>query len=86
MKTLRFIGVALLAVVLSVSFTACSDDDEQNGNGGTASNEMKVSAFTWDDGSRYELSYDKQGRISNLEEYDETGVLESSVVIDSKLS
>ena len=28
MKTLRFIGVALLAVVLSVNFAACSDDDE----------------------------------------------------------
>lgn len=27
MKTLRFIGMALLAVVLSVSFSSCSDDD-----------------------------------------------------------
>lgn len=30
MKTLRFIGMALLAVVLSVNFTACSDDDEES--------------------------------------------------------
>lgn len=82
MKTWRFIGMALLAVILCVNFTACSDDDEQNGNGGTAGNEMKVSTFTWDDGSWYELSYDKQGRISNLEEYDETGELVSYVVID----
>lgn len=81
MKTLRLIGMALLAMVLSVSFTACSDD-EQNGNGGTAGNEMKVSTFTWDDGSWDELAYDKQGRISNLEEYDETGELVSNVVID----
>ena len=28
MKTLRFIGMALLAVVLCVNFAACSDDDE----------------------------------------------------------
>ena len=28
MKTLRFIGMALLAVVLSVSFSSCSDDDD----------------------------------------------------------
>ena len=28
MKTLRFIGMALLAVVLCVNLTACSDDDE----------------------------------------------------------
>lgn len=32
MKTLRFIGMALLAVVLCVNFAACSDDDEPNGN------------------------------------------------------
>ena len=29
MKTLRFIGMAILAVVLSVNFVACSDDDEE---------------------------------------------------------
>lgn len=28
MKTLRFLGMALLAVVLCVNFAACSDDDE----------------------------------------------------------
>ncbi|MBS1438444.1 MAG: hypothetical protein HP007_11865 [Bacteroides sp.] len=28
MKTLRFIGMAVLAVVMSVNFTSCSDDDE----------------------------------------------------------
>lgn len=30
MKTLRFIGMALLAVVLCVNFAACSDDDEDS--------------------------------------------------------
>lgn len=29
MKTLRFIGMALLAVVLCVNFAACSDDDDE---------------------------------------------------------
>ena len=29
MKTWRFIGMALLAVVVCVNFAACSDDDEQ---------------------------------------------------------
>ncbi|WP_455592199.1 lipocalin family protein [Bacteroides sp.] len=28
MKTLRFIGMAIIAVILSVNFTACSDDDD----------------------------------------------------------
>lgn len=30
MKTLRFIGMALLAMVLSVSFTACSDNGDKD--------------------------------------------------------
>ena len=29
MKTLRFIGMALLAVVLCVNFAACSDDEDE---------------------------------------------------------
>ena len=35
MKTIRFIGVALLTVLMSVSFSACggSDDEEDNGGG-----------------------------------------------------
>lgn len=32
MKTLRLIGMALLAVVLSVNFVACSDDDDEPTN------------------------------------------------------
>ena len=28
MKTLKFIGMALVAIIMSVNFTACSDDDE----------------------------------------------------------
>ena len=31
MKTLRFIGMAIIAVVISVNFVACSsDDDDEN--------------------------------------------------------
>lgn len=33
MKTLRLIGVALLTVLLSVSFSACGDDDEPSSGG-----------------------------------------------------
>ena len=32
MKTLRFIGVALLTVLMSVSFSACGGDDDNGGN------------------------------------------------------
>ena len=43
MKTLRFIGVALLTVLMSVSFSACggSDDDDNGGGGISASIEGK---------------------------------------------
>lgn len=30
MKTLRFIGMAIIAVVISVNFVACSSDDDEN--------------------------------------------------------
>lgn len=33
MKTLRLLGMALIAILVSVNFTACSsDDDEKNGD------------------------------------------------------
>lgn len=32
MKTFRLIGMALLAVVMCVNFTSCSDDDEHSKN------------------------------------------------------
>ena len=36
MKTLRFLGMALIAILVSVSFSACSSsDDDDNGGGET---------------------------------------------------
>lgn len=32
MKTLRFIGMALIAVIMCVNFVACSDDEEEEAN------------------------------------------------------
>lgn len=34
MKTLRFLGMALLAMILCVNLAACSDDDEEKGESG----------------------------------------------------
>lgn len=36
MKTLRFIGMALIAVIMCVNFAACSDDEEDDKSGGAA--------------------------------------------------
>ena len=30
MRTLRFIGMAVIAIIMSVNLTACSDDDEDS--------------------------------------------------------
>jgi|Cm827metagenome_2_1110796.scaffolds.fasta_scaffold14467_1 uncharacterized lipoprotein YehR (DUF1307 family) len=32
MKTFRFIGMALIAIVMCVNFTSCSDDDNEDSN------------------------------------------------------
>ena len=35
MRTFRLIGMALLAVVMCVNFASCSDDEDENNDGGT---------------------------------------------------
>ena len=47
MKTLRFIGMAIVAIIMSVNFAACSDDDEEGNNG----NNPLVGTWIDDDGS-----------------------------------
>lgn len=42
MKTLRFIGMAIIAVIMSVNFTACSDDDEDEKQSNTIIGTWKV--------------------------------------------
>lgn len=81
MKTLRFIGMALLAVVLCVNFAACSDDDEPNGETPSGKT-LKPSSLTWMDGSWTDYSYDSQGRVSKVEDYDETGEMFNSTTIE----
>ncbi len=56
MKTISFFGVALLTVLMSVSFSACGGDDDDNGGGGiSASSEGKwylkcEKGYGWKDG------------------------------------
>ena len=40
MKTLRFIGMALVAIIMSVNFVACGDDDDDNPIVGTWRSEV----------------------------------------------
>lgn len=52
MKTLRLIGMAIMAVIMSVNFTACSDDDEDN----TPTSEKLIGQWTL----TYEEGYEKE--------------------------
>ena len=72
MKTLRFIGVALLTVLMSVSFSACggSDDDDSVPGGSSESGGItpdkllvKETIQRENENITYEYSYDSQGRI-----------------------
>lgn len=72
MKTLRFIGVALFTVLMSVSFSACggSDDDDSVPGGSSESGGItpdkllvKETIQRENENITYEYSYDSQGRI-----------------------
>ena len=77
MKTFRLIGMALLAVVMCVNFTSCSDDDEpsKNDDGVITNQKLLVELrVTDEDGvSITEYSYDSNGKLvsaTNTEQYD----------------
>ena len=48
MKTLRFIGMTLLMVMLTVNFTACSDDDDDNELSLPVDNTLELLIGTWE--------------------------------------
>ena len=47
MRTLRFIEMALIAVIMSVSFTACSDDDKDDKQSNTVIGTWQVTTSTY---------------------------------------
>ena len=57
MRTLRFIGMAIVAVIMSVNFAACSDDDEEES---TPTTENIVGQWVL----TYEEGYENRARIS----------------------
>lgn len=85
MKTLKFIERALLAMVLSVSFSACSNDNENipgDNNDNSSETALKPSKLEWNDGRYFKLSYDPQKRLHRVEEYTESGYLEETATIE----
>ena len=72
MKTFRLIGMALLAVVMSINFTSCSDDDEEpiKNDDGVITNQKRLMEIkkTNAEGSLeiYTFSYDSKGRLTSV--------------------
>lgn len=67
MRTVRLIGTALLTVLFSVSYSACSsssDDDSNNGGGVITPEPVAVKKILKSYGS-YKFNYDEQGRITS---------------------
>lgn len=63
MKTMKFLGFALMAVLASVGFTACGSDD---GDGGGNPSGKRLVKMTEESSSKtyvYEFTYDSQGRV-----------------------
>lgn len=81
MKTLRFIGMALLAVALSVNFTACSDDDGDDDSGSITNSDEDGDDVSSSDSSSGNSSGKKLSAIvwddgdSNSLSYDKQGRL-----------
>lgn len=84
MKTLKFIEEALLAMILSVSFSACSNDNENvpEDDNNSLTTVLKPSKLSWKDGNYLQLSYDQQKRLHRVEEYTESGYLEETTTIE----
>ena len=77
MKTIRLFGIALLTVLLSVSFSSCSKSDgDDNGHEGntpsTAKRIKKCVENKKDNTYTYEYAYDGQGRLIQMK-YSRTG-------------
>lgn len=72
MKTFKLIGMALLAVVMSINFTSCSDDDEEpiKNDDGIITNQKRLMEIkeTNAEGSIeiYTFSYDSKGRLISV--------------------
>lgn len=72
MRTFRLIGMALLAVVMCVNFSSCSEDNEDdNENGNPIVNGKRLSTVTIEGNyynstyynESFSFSYDKEGRL-----------------------
>jgi len=66
-KTFRFIGMVLMAVLVSVSFAACSDDDDDNGgNGGKVNTSSVFTAGLPKSVAGMSMTYNSDGTLASI--------------------
>ena len=71
MKTLRLIGMALVAVIMSVNFAACSDDDDE-GEGKSLSEKLVGHwVLTYEEGYEKDVEFPEDDRAWSHEPKDE---------------
>lgn len=70
MKTFRLIGMTLLAVVMCLNFTSCSDDDEEpeRNDDGIVTNQKRLVRIS-DGEYANDFIYDSEGRLSTFYDY-----------------
>ncbi len=71
MKTLRFLGMALVATVLSAGFCACSDDDDASSPSSDGAiiktddgAQLLLSSIKYGSSTEYKFTYDEEGRCT----------------------
>lgn len=76
MKTFRFLGMALIAILVSVNFAACSSDDDEiiKDDDGVITNEKKLvemkEVYEKDGTNVKAFSYDSKGKLISIVEKD----------------
>ena len=83
MKTLRLIGLLIMAVMVSINLTACGDDDDEE-NTPITQKYIETLKYT-DDDTEYELkaSYDDKNRLIKIanDDVDFTINYETSTIV-----
>lgn len=74
MKQFRLLGMALLALVMSVGFVACSSSDDDDNNGGGNSTKKLTKVISYGEGKEYAeiFSYDTNGKLKSYNDGDDT--------------
>lgn len=76
MKTLRLLGMALIAILVSVNFASCSSDDDEEptkNDDGIITNQKRLVELTETNGhdtNTWSFSYDSKGRLISIVEKD----------------